>query len=96
MAIITLNSENVYLAWLSNSVRHISLELHVLSYITGLLMEDTKMVNSPTVFVINSYAVSIKHNFQISLNNVHPSLYHFATIHFTIKGVEIILSAQYI
>lgn len=57
MAILTLNSENVYLAWLSNSVRLISLELNVLSYIMGLLMGDVRMVNSPTIFVVNSYAI---------------------------------------
>lgn len=52
MDILTLISENVYLAWLSNSVRLISLELNVLSYIMGLLMGDVRMVNSPTIFVI--------------------------------------------
>lgn len=59
-------------------------------------MEDVRMVSSPMGSVINSKAVAIKHNFQVSLNKVQPSSYHFVTIHFIIKGAEIILSWQHI
>lgn len=72
------------------------MEINVLSHIMGLLIEDARMVSSPMGSVINSKAVAIKHNFQVSLNKVQPSSYHFVTIHFIIKGAEIILSWQHI
>lgn len=55
-------------------------------------MGDVRMVSSSMASVINSNAVSIKHNFQVSLNNFQPSLCQFVTIHFIIKGADIILS----
>lgn len=38
------------------------------------------MVSSPTGFVIKSQAISIKHNFQVSLNKVQSFLYNFVTM----------------